>query len=178
MRSTILLILALALIILPIAGCGGAPQASCPKIGDKAPDLTLVDMHGNNVSMSDYAGKPIIINTWSVSCTQCKEEMPYFNEVFRKYGANQLVFLSINTLDGSNAINDYLSENGYTFKVLRDDGRKIINAKYGLPDSGPLKGDPYTIFINNKGCIQNIKIGSFASKEELMIEVNKILPAG
>jgi peroxiredoxin len=176
MKSLIPVIVVMALLILPMAGCG-TPQAACPKIGDKAPDVTFIGMDDKNVSLSDYAGKPVIINTWYEACISCKKEMPYFNELFQKYSSNELVFLSINTMDGTNTIKDFLSKNGYTFNVLRDRDRKALNAKFCFPSSGPLKGDPYTIFIDNKGIIQNIKLGEFNSKDELMAEVNKILRA-
>lgn len=175
MRSFISLLLVLSFILISYIGCGGAPTA-CPKIGDKAPNITLIDMDGNNVDLSIYAGKPIIINTWSDDCTHCKQEMLYFNEMLKDHSVKELIFISVNTLDGKNTISDFLSKNNYDFTVLRDYGRKTINAKFCLPGSGPHKGDPYTIFIDDKGYIKNIKIGPFTSKEELMTEVNKILP--
>ena len=44
-----------------------------------APDLTVFDEDGNQVKLSDYKGKPVVINFWATWCFYCKEEMPDFN---------------------------------------------------------------------------------------------------
>jgi peroxiredoxin len=173
MRSMIIVILAMALIILPVAGCG-APQTSCPKIGDKAPDFTFIGMDGKSVNLSDFAGKPVIVNTWNLSCIECKKEMPFFQDVYNQYKSKGLVVLSVNTLDGIGlSTKDFLSKNGYTFTALYDKNQDIYK-KFCCPKCA----DPYTFFIGSDGTMKSFKIGGFTSKDELMIEVNKILPAG
>ncbi len=173
MKSLIPVIIALALLILPMAGCG-TPQAACPKIGDKAPDFSFIGMDGKTVSLSDFAGKPVIVNTWNLNCIECKHEMPFFQDVYTQYKAKGLVLLSVNTLDGiGTSTKDFLLKNGYTFTVLYDKNQDIYK-KFCCPKSA----DPYTFFIGADGTIKSFKIGSFASKDELMKEVNKILPTG
>jgi peroxiredoxin len=172
MKSFLPIILALAIMIIPIAGCG-TPQTACPKIGNKAPEITFIGMDGKNVNLSDYAGKPVILNTWNLSCIECKHEMPFFQEVYSQCKEKGLVLLSINTLDGTgNSTKDFLSKNNYTFTVLYDKNQDIYK-RFCCPKNA----DPYTIFIGTDGTIKGFKIGGFTSKDELMTEVNKILPA-
>jgi peroxiredoxin len=171
MRALFLVIFAVALIIVPAFGCGAA-QSTCPKIGDKAPDFTFIGMDGRNVSLSDYSGKPIVVNTWNLNCVECKHEMPYFQEVYNENKAKGLVVLSVNTLDGIGmSTKDFLSKNGYTFTVLYDKNQDIYK-KFCCPKCA----DPYTFFIGADGTMKSFKIGGFTSKEELLTEVNKILP--
>ena len=173
MKSLIPVIIAMALFILPMAGCG-TPQSNCPKIGDKAPDFSFIGMDGKTVNLSDFAGKPVIVNTWNLNCIECKHEMPFFQDVYTQYKAKGLILLSVNTLDGiGTSTKDFLSKNGYTFTVLYDKNQDIYK-KFCCPKCA----DPYTFFIGADGTMKSFKIGSFASKDELMIEVNKILPAG
>ncbi len=170
MRFALPLILAALLCAVLLPACG-TPTAPCPKIGDKAPDFTLPSTEGKNVNLSDYAGKPVIINTWSTSCIECKREMPYFKEVVDRYGPRGLVFLSVNTQDSTNTTRNYLTQNGYNFTTLID-LKTVIYKKFCCPKNA----DPNTFFIGADGNIKSIKIGSFADKEELVSEVQKIMP--
>ena len=177
MRSFIPALLVIAVVISMFAGCG-APQQACPKIGDKAPDFTLTTLDGKSISLSSFAGKPVVINTWSISCIRCKEEMPFFQDVMVGSGQkNETIFLSVNTMDNTADVKKFLSDNKYTFNVVSDMYRKAVNSAFCFPSSGPRSGDPYTIFIDSKGLVKNIVIGGFSNKEELIKAVELISPA-
>jgi len=170
MKSALPIILTALFCAVILAGCG-TPAQSCPKIGDRAPDFTLPGIDGKNVSLSDYAGKPVVINTWSTSCIECKKEMPFFKDVLEQYGPRGLVFLSINTMDSINTTKNYLSQNGYDFTTAID-LKSVIYKQFCCPKNA----DPNTFFIGTDGTIKSIKIGGFATKDELVNEVNKIVP--
>ncbi len=162
MKSVLLILLAALFVAVLMAGCG-TPAQSCPKIGDKAPDFTLSGLDGKTISLNSYAGKPVIINTWDVDCAKCREEMPFFQELYNKYSQDQFIFLSIDTgSDSTSSIRDYLKKNNYTFNVLQDYAGKVFKPRYCFTG-----GNPYTIFIDSDGIIKHIKIGSFSTKQEL-----------
>jgi peroxiredoxin len=169
MRSFIPLLLVIAFIISTLAGCG-APQQACPKIGDKAPDFTLPGLDGKSISLSSFAGKPVIINTWSISCIECKREMPYFNDVGKQYRIQGLIILSVNTMDSSGTIKDFLAKNDYSFTTVIDLKNEIYK-KFCCPKNA----DPNTFFISTDGTIKSIKIGGFVAKDDLITEVKKII---
>lgn len=170
MKHLLPAVLAIIFCLVIISGCGGGSVTACPKIGDKAPDFTLPGLDGKNISLSNFAGKPVIINTWSTSCIECKKEMPFFQEIAGQYTAQGLVILSVNTLDNKATTSDYLSKNGYTFTALLD-LKNDIYKKYCCPKNA----DPNTFFIGPDGIIKSIKIGGFATKNDLINEVNKIV---
>ncbi len=160
---SVLLVISICSIFL--AGCGGTP-----KIGDAAPNFTLPTYDGKTISLSDYAGRPVIFSTWSIECPKCIEEMPYFKDICDEYVPQGLVFLSVNTLDSTSTAKEFLAKKGYSFTVLFDSKEGLIHKTYGLPN-----GDPFTFFIGKDGIIKSIKIGEFASKEDLETEVQKIM---
>ena len=169
MRSLIPFLLFITVIVGMLAGCG-TPQQACPKIGDRAPELTLPGLDGKSISLSSFAGKPVVINTWSISCIECKREMPYFNAIGKQYGSQGLVILSVNTMDSSATIKDFLTKNGYSFTTVID----LKNETY-KKFCCPKTADPNTFFIGKDGTIKSIKIGGFATEDELVTEVKKIL---
>ena len=84
-------------------------------------DFTVVDGNGKSVKLSDYVGKPIVLNFWASWCGPCKSEMPEFQQVFEDMG-EQVQFLMVNATasdtmaDAKSFINQY----GYTFPVVFD----------------------------------------------------------
>ena len=63
-----------------------------------APDFTVTDENGKEVKLSDFKGKPAVLNFWATWCYYCKEEMPDFNTAYKKYPEVQ--FLMVNATDG------------------------------------------------------------------------------
>lgn len=114
--------------------------------GYLAPDFTVLTMDGQEASLSDYFGRPIVINFWATWCHYCVTEMPAFEEAYRAHPEVQ--FLMINVTDGMQeteaTARAYLAEKGYTFPVFFD---KKLDAymTYAPP------GLPFTLFLNAEG---------------------------
>lgn len=88
-----------------------------------APDFTVYDIDGDAVSLSDFIGKPVIINFWASWCGPCKMEMPEFEEKYEELGGD-IQFLMVNLTDGNRETREtaisYIEESGYTFPVYFD----------------------------------------------------------
>lgn len=114
-----------------------------------APDFTVYDIDGNVVRLSDYVGKPIVLNFWASWCGPCKSEMPEFEEKYKEL-KDEVQFLMVNMTDGSRETVDvastFINEQGYTFPVLYDTD---INAAYLYS----VYSLPTTFFIDEEGYI-------------------------
>ena len=120
-----------------------------------APDFTVYDAEENEVQLSDYFGKPIVLNFWASWCGPCKSEMPDFQEVYDEMGED-IQFLLINMTDGSKetieTAQSYIQSNGYTFPVFYDLAFDAA-AQYGAQYL------PTTFFIDAEGNV----IGQYTS---------------
>ena len=111
-----------------------------------APDFTAMDGEGNEVRLSDYQGKPVVLNFWATWCGYCKEEMPDFQTAYEKYPDVQ--FLMVNATDGVQETLDkaksYVHDQGFTFPVVYDTELDAVNT-YGI------NAFPCTFFIDGDG---------------------------
>ena len=63
-----------------------------------APDFTVFDAKGNKVKLSDFKGRPVVLNFWASWCPPCKGEMPHFNEVYAD-AKNDVVFMMVDLVN-------------------------------------------------------------------------------
>ena len=88
-----------------------------------APDFTVYDADGNEVHLSDFRGKPVVLNFWASWCGPCKMEMPDLEKAYQEYG-DQIQFMLVDLTDGSQETVEkasaFIKEQGYTFPVFYD----------------------------------------------------------
>lgn len=122
-----------------------APEGTEP--ANKAPDFHIQDMEGNLVSLSDFQGKPVVLNFWASWCGPCKMEMPEFQRVWEEKGED-IHFLMVNLTDGTretvDGVTDFIAKKGYSFPVYFDVNMEGSIA-YGV------SGVPVTYFIDAEG---------------------------
>jgi len=132
-------------------------------------DFTVQDMDGNTVNLSDYYGKPIVLNFWASWCPPCKSEMPDFNEAFEETG-DSVVFLMINMTDGQRETiekgSSYVRSEGFTFPVYYD-------TKMEAATLYNVTAIPTTYFIDKDGYIYGMTKGSI-SKSTLLETIKQM----
>lgn len=136
-----------------------------------APDFTVVNGDDEEVKLSDFLGKPVVLNFWASWCGPCKSEMPGFQNMFDTYGED-VVFMIVNLTDGSRETKEtataYIEENEYTFPVYFDTNQEAAYAYY-------VTSVPMTYFIDAEGYMTAYGRGAMA--EETLLEGLKMLGA-
>ncbi|MEX0683722.1 MAG: TlpA disulfide reductase family protein [Dehalococcoidia bacterium] len=151
--------------------------------GALAPDFLLQDMDGAEVRLSDFRGRPVILNFWATWCAPCRKEMPQFVQAYEAHQDDGLVVIGLNLQESESIIRPFTDDYGVGFPVLIDrDGE--------VGDAYRVTGVPETLFIDADGVVRNRFIGPFQSKErgtdvqapiaqsELEERIAEILPAG
>ena len=116
----------------------------------EAPDFTVTDWEGNSVNLSDFEGKPVVINFWATWCGYCQMEMPDFENKYKEY-EGKINFLMVNVTDGNRETVDtaksYIEKSGYTFPVYFDTELDASNTygAYSLPMTLFIDADGYAI---------------------------------
>jgi peroxiredoxin len=121
-------------------------------VGSLAPGFVLQDLEGNEVSLSDYLGKDVLLNFWATWCGPCRVEMPLFERTYEEYRDQGFVILGINFDEPEKAVKEFQEEFGLTFPILLDPGAEAQNL-YRIP------GYPSSIFVDSDGNVRRIHIG-------------------
>lgn len=130
------------------------PDQLSPQVGSLAPDFELLDIYGQAHKLSDFRGRPVMLNFWALWCGPCKAEMPLLQTRFTELYPD-LVILAVE--DGSEIYNvrRYVNEEELTFTFLL--GNNQIQASYRI------YAFPTSFFIDSQGIIQDIQIGSLSA---------------
>lgn len=128
---------------------------------EQAADFTVLDNEGNQISLSQLFGNPVIINFWATWCGPCKAELPDFDKLYSEY-RDSVQFMMINMTDGSRdtveSVKEFIKDAGYSFPVFFDTEFEaaIAYSVYSLPR---------TVAINPDGTIYMEQTGLMSEKQ-------------
>ena len=168
----------LLIITLLISGCTSPTKVSAPGFVAPCEQIRLLESTDKSVLMGCLDGSveinfhqikgPMLINLWGSWCEGCKQEMPYFVELYQNplFKSGQIQMLGINVEEKSkdDAIK-YIQKSGMSWPNLEDTS--------GISKSifGP--GVPVTLFIDENGKTMDTKIGAYTNKKQLFNQVEK-----
>ena len=131
----------------PVSTKPDAPTDPTEQAQLNIPDFVVYDREGQEVRLSDFIGKPIVLNFWASWCPPCQMEMPDFQEKYLELG-DEVTFMIVNMTDGSRETVEiasaFIQDMGYTFPVYYDTDMDaaITYSVYSLPT---------TYFVDAKG---------------------------
>jgi len=124
-----------------------------------APDFTMQDWEGNERKLSEFVGKPIVLNFWASWCGPCQSEMPDFDEAYAKYGED-IHFIMLNVTGGRETVKSakaFIEEAGYSFPVYFDTNGEA-SYQYGASSI------PLTYFIDANGDLVTYGMGALSAE--------------
>src|SRR5579859_4900383 len=141
-----LLVLLLTQLLTPASN-----PVSDPLVNHPAPDFSLAMLLHNSkstLSLSNFKGRPIILNFWASWCAPCKEEVPLLESTWQRMQTQgkDVVFLGIDFQDSSDNALSFLQQNNVTYSNMLDVSGSVTS-KYSVTAL------PQTIFINRHGIV-------------------------
>ena len=126
----------------------------------QAPDFTVKDLKGREISLSNYSGKVVFLNFWATWCAPCKAEIPDFIEAYKQYKDKgmEIIGISVDRISPKSVLK-FVEKYKINYPVVM--GTDKIQKDY---EPGPYV--PTTIIIDQEGKIRHRHIG-YMSKETL-----------
>lgn len=157
-------LLPLLIILATVAGPGFAGQTLAPVPGSiPAPDFELQDTEGNTQRLSDYRGKPVIINFWATWCPPCREEIPSMNRAWHILEKEDVAMFAVNMGEDEDTIFIFTADYPADFPILMDRDGAVI-------EQWPVKGLPTTYVVAPDGTIAYRAIGSREWDDQRLLE--------
>ena len=161
--------------ILIIGGLGwlvisnqNAPEESTSQAqSEKAPDFSLQDYAGKTIRIADFAGKPIVINSWAVWCPFCRKELVDFVTVQKEFG-DKMIIIAVDRAETRNVAKKYTDELGVTGEMVF-----LLNYSDSFYQSIGGFSMPETIFVDRNGDIVFHKRGPMDA-EEIRAKIKKL----
>jgi peroxiredoxin len=133
-----------------VVACRRQEQKSAGPVA--APDFSLTDLSGDNIHLSSYRGKVVLLDFCATWCEPCKTEIPHFIDMQNRYAAQGLQVIGISMDDEQKAVRDFQQQFKMNYPVA------IGNAN--LAESyGGILGLPITFVIDRQGRIYKRHIG-------------------
>jgi len=108
--------------------------------------------------LSDFKGKPVYINFFATWCPPCRSEMPDIEKMYQKYKDRGLVVLAVDLNEDKATVQNFISQAGYTFKVLLDQNG-VTSSDYNTSSI------PVSVFVDKNGGIIATRVGSLTESE-------------
>lgn len=137
----------LSLILLALAVSGNLAVAKTPgevDVGGQLREAKMQGLTGPSAKLSEFRGKPLIINVWASWCGPCRLEMASLDRLAQRYGGKQFAVIGISTDDYPEAATGFIKRSGVKFRQFIDQDLRLENM---------LGADriPLTLLVNAQG---------------------------
>lgn len=127
-------------------------RSPAPRPGRFAPDFTLTDLDGNQVTLSEQRGKKVVLNFWATWCPPCRAEMPDLERLARDHQSTLTVLL-VDLEEGEAQIRPFLDDIGVTLVPLLDVDAEVATMYR-------VAALPTSLIIDEEGVIQEVQAGA------------------
>lgn len=147
---------------------GSGHTAAAAITGNSAPDFVLTDLQGRSLKLSDLRGKAVVLNFWATWCPPCKEEIPWFVELQKRYGSQGLQIVGISMDDGDQKdVERFAAENSINYPILF--AKDKVAEQYG-----GIEFLPTTFYIDRNGVVMDRVYGQ-TGRYEIERNVKRVI---
>jgi thiol-disulfide isomerase/thioredoxin len=142
-----------------------------------APELTLKDLDGKEVSLEQYRGKVVLVNFWATWCEPCQVEIPWLIEMQQKYSAQGFTILGIAMdEDGASIVTPWVQKERFDVNGTKSAMNYpiVIGNDAAADKFGGLLGYPTSVLISRDGKILK-RITGIITPEEISKSVESQL---
>jgi thiol-disulfide isomerase/thioredoxin len=144
------------------------------KIPERVPDLALPGLGGGLHKLSEWAGRPLLINFWATWCEPCRREIPLLKSLRKEHAAKRLEIVGI-AIDFLDPVRMYVAERGMDYPILLGErGGFEAAAAFGMDTVLP-----FSVFADAQGRVVALKVGELHRDEaELILDRIAALDSG
>jgi cytochrome c biogenesis protein CcmG/thiol:disulfide interchange protein DsbE len=147
-----------------------------PLYGKPAPEIDLISLDGERVSLSSLQGRPVLVNFWATWCMPCREEFPLMVDAYAEHADAGLEILGVIHADTDDGARAFSKDLGAEWPMLADPDDAAWNAYTGV-------AMPTSFFVDPDGIVRAFSLGGFteagltAQLGTILVEAEASLPA-
>ncbi len=166
--QSIVLLAIVTVALSPLPSAHGGAESATKKSSKNAPAWELKDVDGKAVKSGDFKGKLVVLDFWATWCPPCREEIPGFVELYKKYNKDGLVIVGI-SLDeqGPSVVKPFMQKYQINYPIVMGDSKTTELF-------GKIESIPTTFIIDREGRITSKHVGLVA-KAKFESEIKKLL---
>lgn len=121
------------------------------RIGSLAPDFNLNNLNNQVIKLSQFRGKPVLMNFWATWCPPCEAELPMLEQTYQA-NSDKLVILGVNMREDADTVAGRVDKAGLKYPIVLDGNGDVTN-RYQV------RVFPTSLFIDKNGIVQRIILG-------------------
>ena len=135
-------------------------------VGKAAPDLSLRDINGSVVSLSQFKGRVVVVDFWATWCPPCVAGMPHLTEMARKLGDAGVTVLAVNAQESADQVRQFAADNGMNADAMR----VLLDADGAAQQRWGVYGFPTTVVVGRDGVVRKAIVGLDPAQIEVAVK--------